>query len=91
MKKNGLLLLCLTCLFSLYGKEIEVCSSCEVKTIKQAISMAEDGDEIIIKSGVYKEHDILIEKSIRSGALTGPLLMERIKRPFSRLGQMILP
>jgi len=74
MKKNGLLLLCLTCLFSMYGKQIEVCSGCEIKTIKQAVSMAEDGDEIIIKSGVYKEHDILIDKSVHISGIDWPVI-----------------
>ena len=39
----------------LQAKQIEVCATCEIKTIKEAISIAKDGDEIIIKGGVYKE------------------------------------
>lgn len=46
------------------AKQIEVCSSCSVKTIKEAIKIAESGDVILIKEGVYKEHDITIDKSI---------------------------
>jgi nitrous oxidase accessory protein len=48
----------------MYGKQIEVCSGCEIKTIKQAVAIANDGDEILIQSGVYKEHDIFVDKSI---------------------------
>jgi nitrous oxidase accessory protein len=48
----------------MFGKQIEVCSSCSVKTIKEAIKIAESGDVILIKEGVYKEHDITIDKSI---------------------------
>ena len=46
------------------AKQIEVCNSCNVKTIKEAIEIAEDGDEIHIKKGVYKENNILINKAV---------------------------
>jgi len=46
------------------AKQIVVCESCSVKTIKEAIKMAQDGDEILIKKGTYFENDILINKSI---------------------------
>jgi len=46
------------------AKQIEVCSSCSVKTIKEAIDIAEDGDEIFIKKGVYKENNIIINKTV---------------------------
>jgi len=48
------------------AKQIEVCSTCEIKTIKTAIEKAEDGDVIVIKAGTYKEHGvILINKSVK--------------------------
>jgi len=44
---------------------MEVCKTCEVKTIQAAVDMAEDGDILRIKSGTYKEHDIsIIDKSL---------------------------
>ncbi|MBI6121284.1 nitrous oxide reductase family maturation protein NosD [Salegentibacter sp. F60176] len=47
------------------AQEIEVCKTCEVKTIQAAVDMARDGDILKIKSGTYKEHDIsIIDKSI---------------------------
>jgi len=46
------------------AKQIEVCSNCAINTIKEAIEIAEDGDEIYIKKGIYKEKNILINKSI---------------------------
>jgi len=46
------------------GKQIEVCSSCEVRTIKEAVNLAADGDQILIRQGVYKEHDIEVVKSL---------------------------
>lgn len=47
-----------------FAKTIEVCPSCNVKSIKQAVDLAENGDVILIKKGIYKETDILISKSI---------------------------
>ncbi|HZW76848.1 MAG TPA: nitrous oxide reductase family maturation protein NosD [Flavobacteriaceae bacterium] len=47
-----------------FAKTITVCSSCEVKTIKQALELASDGDTILVKPGIYKEANIKINKSI---------------------------
>jgi nitrous oxidase accessory protein len=41
-----------------------VCNTCEVSTIEKAINLAKNGDVILIKKGVYKENDLLIDKSI---------------------------
>ena len=43
---------------------IEVCATCTTKTIKAAIEKSVNGDLILIKSGIYKEGNILIKKSI---------------------------
>lgn len=73
--KNLLLLTLLISATSLYAKQIEVCSACEIKTIKEAISLAEDGDEIIIKAGIYKEHGvILINKSVKIIGIDYPVI-----------------
>ncbi|NOQ91915.1 MAG: nitrous oxide reductase family maturation protein NosD [Flavobacteriaceae bacterium] len=59
----------------IHAKQIEVCSTCEVKTIKDAIKLAVDGDEIIIKSGIYKEHGvILINKSVKIIGIGNPVI-----------------
>ncbi len=63
MKKITLLYFLLTFAFS-YSQEIEVCKQCEISTIKKAIEIAEDGDSIFIKKGIYKENDIVVSKSI---------------------------
>ncbi len=46
------------------NKTITVCKSCEIKSIKYAISLVKDGDTIIVKKGIYKENTIFINKSI---------------------------
>lgn len=59
----------------MHAKQIEVCASCETVTIKDAIAIAEDGDEIIIKSGIYKEHGvILINKSVLIRGVGNPII-----------------
>ena len=40
---------------SLWGKTIEVCASCEVKSIKEGVALATDFDTLLIKNGNYKE------------------------------------
>ena len=48
----------------IYGDTIEVCSSCEFTTIKEAIAQAQEFDTIIIKKGTYKEFNIIIDKPL---------------------------
>ena len=62
--KNNILLIFFFISLSITAQQIEVCGDCEVKTIKEAIKRAEPGSEILIKKGVYKEHDIAIDKSV---------------------------
>ena len=47
-----------------WAKTITVCSSCSVKTIQEAINQASEGDTVLVKKGVYKEVNIIIDKSI---------------------------
>jgi len=75
MKKLLFTLTLLIAISSLHAKQIEVCNTCEIKTIKDAIILAEDGDEIIIKSGTYKEHGvILINKSVAIKGEGNPII-----------------
>ncbi len=63
MKKVSFLFL-IFCYSLLQAKQIEVCKSCEISTIKKAVEIAMDGDKIFIKKGVYKENDIEVNKAI---------------------------
>lgn len=49
---------------SLFAQTIEVCSNCENKSIKEAISKAKKHDTILIKKGTYKEYNIIIDKPL---------------------------
>ena len=62
----NIILFIFLCFFgiSIYGNTLEVCSSCEFKTIKEAIAKAQDFDTILIKKGTYKEYDIKIDKPL---------------------------
>lgn len=63
--KIALLLVCMTS-FEGLSNVIEVCASCEINSIKKAVELAQNGDTILIKEGVYKENNInVVDKSIR--------------------------
>jgi nitrous oxidase accessory protein len=72
--KNYLFIFLLLCCTFLHAKQIEVCKSCTISTIKQAVEIAEDGDEIFIKKGVYKENDIEINKSLTISGEEGTVI-----------------
>lgn len=65
MRLAGLFIILVLCSFISHGKQIEVCGSCDIRSISEAIEQAVDGDEILVKSGVYKEHGILVDKSVK--------------------------
>ncbi|CAM4283068.1 nitrous oxide reductase family maturation protein NosD [Gillisia limnaea] len=55
--------------------EIRVCSPCEVKTVKQAIEIAQSGDTIIIEKGVYEEFNInIINKTLHIKGVDYPVI-----------------
>lgn len=45
--------------------QIEVCANCEATTIANAINIADSGDTILIRSGYYREHELIIEKPLK--------------------------
>ncbi|TYB77256.1 nitrous oxide reductase family maturation protein NosD [Bizionia myxarmorum] len=49
---------------NLWSSTITVCATCSVKTIQQALDLAQDGDTIMVKKGIYKEANLKINKSI---------------------------
>lgn len=48
----------------LQAKTITVCSSCEVTSIKQGVAIAAPFDTLLIKKGIYKEVNIVIDKPL---------------------------
>ncbi len=49
---------------AVWGSILEVCPSCSIKSIKEAVAAASDFDTILIKKGVYKEFNILLNKPL---------------------------
>ncbi|NNK74999.1 MAG: nitrous oxide reductase family maturation protein NosD [Maribacter sp.] len=43
---------------------MEICATCEVKSIKEGIAFAADYDTLLIKKGNYKEFNIVIDKPL---------------------------
>ena len=48
----------------LYAHVIEVGTNKPVKSIKKALSLAKDGDTVLVHKGIYKEGNIIIDKKI---------------------------
>ncbi len=53
---------------------ISVCDTCKVNSIKTAISLAEDGDQLIIHSGFYTESGIFINKQLHIKGIDFPVI-----------------
>ncbi len=60
--------------FDLMATEIEVCSDCEIKSIKQAIENAQPHDTILVKGGIYTEGNIAIDKPLTLIGIENPVL-----------------
>lgn len=65
------------------AKQIEVCETCAVKTLQEAFSTIDTGDVILLKEGIYKEHDLEVlvpfkligeGNSVIDGEMTGTIL-----------------
>ncbi|HXR85074.1 MAG TPA: nitrous oxide reductase family maturation protein NosD [Hanamia sp.] len=56
------------------GKTIPVGKDREIKTIQNAVAVANDGDTVLVDPGMYKERNILIQKSIVLKGIDFPVL-----------------
>src|SRR5687768_16536512 len=57
-----LLVACVSCAFA---KTISAGKGGEARTLKEAIELSQDGDTIILLKGVYREGNIILDKSIQ--------------------------
>jgi len=48
----------------LWGNIIPICAGCEVKSISEGIMLAAEFDTLLVKKGIYKEFNILIDKPL---------------------------
>ncbi|HSV10102.1 MAG TPA: hypothetical protein VLI68_04995, partial [Hanamia sp.] len=55
-------------------KTIPVGKNREIKTIQSGVSIANDGDTVLVDAGLYKEGGIVIEKSIVLKGINHPVI-----------------
>ncbi len=53
---------------------LEVCSSCTISSLQKGIEASAAGDTLLLKKGVYKEYDVLIDKPLTLLGENKPLL-----------------
>ena len=73
MNKCILIFLILSC-FTASANTIVVDKHGLVNTLKQGIKMAQHGDTVLLKKGLYKEGNIIINKSIHLIGIDEPIL-----------------
>ncbi|MCU0446953.1 MAG: nitrous oxide reductase family maturation protein NosD [Microscillaceae bacterium] len=64
MKKYLLILFFLNWINFTWAKTWQVCPTCELKSLKKTIALAQSGDTILVKKGIYKEGNLLINKQL---------------------------
>jgi nitrous oxidase accessory protein len=47
-----------------WAKTWQVCPNCALKSLKKTIALAQSGDTILVKKGIYKEGNLLINKHL---------------------------
>jgi nitrous oxidase accessory protein len=70
----AILILVTTHINNAFANTIEVCSTCNYKSITQAISDASAFDTLLIKGGIYKEGEIAINKPIVLIGINKPII-----------------
>ena len=68
------LLLATTHINSAFANTIEVCSTCDNKSITQAIANANSGDTLLINKGLYQEGEIIIDKPLVIIGVDSPII-----------------
>ena len=61
------------------AEQIDVCASCPITTVSQAIDIAEDDDVINIQKGIYKEHGLIVNKSVQILGQDGAIIDGELK------------
>jgi nitrous oxidase accessory protein len=76
MKKKllSIIILCLFCACAINAKTFRVGKLQTIKSIQKAIDVAKNGDTILVDAGLYKEKNIVIQKSIILIGLNYPVL-----------------
>lgn len=59
---------------SSFTQSINVCATCKVKNLKDAVAISKPHDKIIVQKGVYLESDILIDKPLQIIGKENPII-----------------
>ena len=62
--RTGILILLLLNYFALCGKHFTVSNNGHARTLRDAVNIAKSGDTIFVEPGLYREGNIVIEKSL---------------------------
>ncbi|PCH54177.1 MAG: nitrous oxide reductase [Flavobacteriaceae bacterium] len=60
--------------FKIQATTINVCNNCKVKSIKEAITLSQNGDSIVVQKGIYKEHGLVLNKEIKLIGKNNPVI-----------------
>lgn len=85
MVRTGLFMIGLLCFFITFGKQLEVCTTCDIQSIQTAVDLAEEGDEILVHKGIYKEHGIDISKNIHILGIDQPVIDGEFKETIFQI------
>jgi nitrous oxidase accessory protein len=61
------------------AETIDVCATCSITSIKEAITIAKDFDTIIVQKGTYYEYDIIIDKPLTLIGENRPIIDGELK------------
>lgn len=75
MQKKLFQLLCILFIaLNGYSQSINVCETCDIKSLSSAITKAKPHDKIIVQKGTYFENDIIIDKPLQIIGKDNPVI-----------------
>tara|TARA_R110001583_G_scaffold56610_2_gene170699 strand:- start:1640 stop:2875 length:1236 start_codon:yes stop_codon:yes gene_type:complete len=79
MKKTFFLLVVFLLAYTGYAQKTEVCATCTIFSIKEAIAQAKINDTILVKKGTYNEHNLVIDKPLTIIGKNQPIIDGQLK------------
>ena len=79
MKKTFFFLVVFLLAYTGYAQKTEVCATCTVSSIKEAIAQAKINDTILVKKGTYNEHNLVIDKPLTIIGENQPIIDGQLK------------